>query len=262
MKNPFATSFTKPGAIPYRETSISISQVLETWQQQSCRGAIVGPHGSGKSSMLIEVAKQLLQSRKMVCFIQIRKIGNGLLSRWEITPRDLSFCETTNWFDEEDLHDQAAKRSNGSGQIMGQHAKRDPLFREGVPQRILLVDGFEQLTWFARFALTRHCQSAHLGLLVTSHRANKLLPTLARTSSDIQLYMSLCHDLISRFIELRADLSDQWSIVDDGLQRAFHQASGNYREAFFLLYDQVGSIYATLTKNEDKVEKVAAEIWP
>jgi hypothetical protein len=53
QSNPFATRWTRPGAIPFdfggRETSDSL---VDRLAQKDWRGAIVGPHGSGKSTLV------------------------------------------------------------------------------------------------------------------------------------------------------------------------------------------------------------------
>lgn len=55
--NPFATSRTRPGAIPFRfpdgQTADGLLAVLES---HDWRGQIVGPHGSGKSTLLASLA--------------------------------------------------------------------------------------------------------------------------------------------------------------------------------------------------------------
>jgi hypothetical protein len=51
--NPFATCWTKPGALPFRfDASQNIDQLVATLAAQNWRGQIIGPHGSGKSTLL------------------------------------------------------------------------------------------------------------------------------------------------------------------------------------------------------------------
>jgi energy-coupling factor transporter ATP-binding protein EcfA2 len=70
-RNPFATRCVRPGAIEYRFTdSASITGLLAALQQQGWRGEIVGPHGSGKSTLiqtLIPVLKEA--GRDVRCFV-------------------------------------------------------------------------------------------------------------------------------------------------------------------------------------------------
>lgn len=51
--NPFSTRFIRPGAIDYLfPPGISAESLAQQLQQQHWRGSIIGPHGSGKSSLL------------------------------------------------------------------------------------------------------------------------------------------------------------------------------------------------------------------
>jgi hypothetical protein len=51
--NPFATRWTRPGAVPFQFTdTMTIDDVVRRLLKGDWRGAIVGPHGSGKSTLL------------------------------------------------------------------------------------------------------------------------------------------------------------------------------------------------------------------
>lgn len=51
--NPFSTRFIRPGAIDYLfPPGVSADSLATDLQQQNWRGSIIGPHGSGKSSLL------------------------------------------------------------------------------------------------------------------------------------------------------------------------------------------------------------------
>ncbi|QDU77047.1 hypothetical protein Pan97_41070 [Bremerella volcania] len=52
-RNPFSTRFTRPGEIPFVfPAGHSLESVIAAIEQPGAQGAIVGPHGSGKSSLL------------------------------------------------------------------------------------------------------------------------------------------------------------------------------------------------------------------
>jgi hypothetical protein len=52
-RNPFATRFVRPGALEYRFTdSEPAVALIESLRQHSWMGEIVGPHGSGKSTLV------------------------------------------------------------------------------------------------------------------------------------------------------------------------------------------------------------------
>ena len=63
MDNPFATRWVKPGAIAFRFSYDQTSDgLIDRLRSQSWWGEIVGPHGSGKSTLvasLIETLKQV-----------------------------------------------------------------------------------------------------------------------------------------------------------------------------------------------------------
>jgi energy-coupling factor transporter ATP-binding protein EcfA2 len=60
--NPFATCWTRPGALPFRfPTGQSAEQLVARLAAQNWHGAIVGPHGSGKSTLL-ETLKPVLRA--------------------------------------------------------------------------------------------------------------------------------------------------------------------------------------------------------
>lgn len=51
--NPFATCWTRPGAIAFRfADGLNVEQLISRLAVRDWRGAIVGPHGSGKSTLL------------------------------------------------------------------------------------------------------------------------------------------------------------------------------------------------------------------
>ncbi|QDU95353.1 hypothetical protein [Lignipirellula cremea] len=60
--NPFATRFTRPGAIPFLASADVLTGIVERLEHCGWQGQIVGPHGSGKSTLL-ESLTPLLQAR-------------------------------------------------------------------------------------------------------------------------------------------------------------------------------------------------------
>lgn len=58
--NPFATCWTRPGALPYVEAETACpSGVISRLASTGWRGQLIGAHGSGKSTLLQEVAQRL-----------------------------------------------------------------------------------------------------------------------------------------------------------------------------------------------------------
>lgn len=190
--NPFATCWTKPGAIPFHFTAgVTANQILDRFAATNWRGAIIGPHGSGKSTLLETLKPALVAAGHSLSTITLRDRQPNL-------PGDFSSCM----------------------QALGR-------LRNGA-QSIVIVDGYEQLTWLMRFDLVLHCRRHSLGLLVTSHQRT-CLPTLVELRPNLALVEQLV-----------AELCDQVSTrIDSNFVAASHACHGsNVREIFFDLYDR------------------------
>jgi energy-coupling factor transporter ATP-binding protein EcfA2 len=60
--NPFATRHTQPGCVPPLDGDgqpIDLPSLVSRLRANACRGAIVGPHGSGKTNLLAHLAAAL-----------------------------------------------------------------------------------------------------------------------------------------------------------------------------------------------------------
>lgn len=58
--NPFATCWTRPGALPYlANPSASVDEALTRLESAGWRGQFVGPHGVGKSTLMLALAERL-----------------------------------------------------------------------------------------------------------------------------------------------------------------------------------------------------------
>ncbi len=63
QSNPFATCWTRPGALPFSPSEVaSVESCLELLEANQWRGQILGPHGVGKSTLLVSIG-QALESR-------------------------------------------------------------------------------------------------------------------------------------------------------------------------------------------------------
>jgi hypothetical protein len=91
----------------------------------------------------------------------------------------------------------------------------------------LVIDGYEQLTWFARRSLTRHCRRYSCGLLVTSHD-DVGLQTLFTTRPSLELARKIVRGLVG---------TDDALFTDADIESAWHARNGNLREMLFDLYD-------------------------
>lgn len=90
----------------------------------------------------------------------------------------------------------------------------------------VIVDGYEQLSWWSRSTLAWRIRDRGAGLLVTSHEPTSL-PELIRV-----------HPLIENArLVVRQLVADPQMISDDEIAQAFRSTEGDIREMLFKLYD-------------------------
>jgi hypothetical protein len=81
--NPFATCWTRPGALAYRfSNGQTAGQLVEKLAAQKWQGAIVGPHGSGKSTLLQALVPALVAAGRHVHPITLRDADRRLPPRF------------------------------------------------------------------------------------------------------------------------------------------------------------------------------------
>jgi hypothetical protein len=158
LDNPFATCWTRPGALPFRfAEGHSAAGLVAKLAAHAWRGEIIGPHGSGKSTLLAALKPALVAAGCRVHAISLRE-GERRLPR-------------SAW-------DWLAIESRG--------------------QRVLvIVDGYEQLRWWERAKLMRRADAVGVGLVVSSHEPTGL-PTLVRLAPDRELIEQLVSALCAR----------------------------------------------------------------
>ncbi len=65
--NPFSTRHTRPGAIPYRfPDSVTVGQLVERLRSHKWWGQILGPHGTGKTTLLHSLLPALRDADRQV----------------------------------------------------------------------------------------------------------------------------------------------------------------------------------------------------
>jgi hypothetical protein len=95
------------------------------------------------------------------------------------------------------------------------------------PTTQLVIDGYEQLSWWSRWRVKWLCQRSGAGLLVTAH-ADVRLPAIYQTASSEQLVQAVAAQL----------LGDGQAIISSGeIAAAYEATDGNMRETLFRLYD-------------------------
>ncbi len=184
--NPFATCWTRPGAIAFQfPAGESAEQLVAKLAAANWRGEIVGPHGSGKSTLVATLQPRLAAAGCSVAVITLRKAQRRL-------PAEL------------------VRRSLASA------------------RPLIVIDGYEQLSWPSRLFLRWRCRRASAGLLVTSH-ASSGLPLLYRMQPSLPLVEQLVSTLTAR-------IASPLTTADVAASHACH--GSNLRELLFALYDR------------------------
>jgi len=152
LNNPFATRHVSPGEIPYFFSSDrDFHQIIKRADKASWTGQIVGPHGSGKTTLVRHLSDQLKQHFTAVEFFIVRGTGEV----------------------------QVCPRLKGAS-----HPVAKTLDPNGDSRRLYVIDGIERLSWLQRKLLVADCRRKKIGLLVTAHRRLLGLPVFFETSFD------------------------------------------------------------------------------
>lgn len=102
----------------------------------------------------------------------------------------------------------------------------------------LIVDGYEQLSWWSRWRFQALCHRKSAGLLVTTHRSMGL-PIIWQTNSSVEILKQIVDQLWP---------SHQGVLAANELARIWSRHGGNIRETLFELYDRYEARTCTLTK--------------
>jgi hypothetical protein len=197
--NPFATRFTRPGAIQFLFAAGESAQaVVDRLREHAWQGEIVGPHGAGKSTLLATLSEPLSAAGRTIVLATLHQGESSLpavLEDWR--------C----W--------------SASTQV--------------------IVDGYEQLSWWSRRRLAQRIRDRQAGVLVTSH-APTGLPTVMTVAPRIEAVQQIVRQLVP----------DGNRITRDDIERLFSACDGNIREMLFQLYD----VYQDRSR-EDRPEELA-----
>lgn len=91
----------------------------------------------------------------------------------------------------------------------------------------LIIDGYEQLSWWSRWRVRSLCRRASAGLLVTAH-ADAGLPMIYQTQPSEAVAQRVVESLLP---------SEGAAIEAEDIRRAYLAAGGNLREMLFRLFD-------------------------
>lgn len=210
--NPFATSFIAPSKVVYRfshganaTSAHAVDTQLEALLGKlrgTKRAVIVGPHGTGKSTLVHTFLSKLQRSYPKVAFHQLANDPSvGFFKRWSQRIR--------------------------SGKRIREELSALP--NDGL----LIVDGWEQLTIPSRWRIARSAASRKVTLLATSHRRLPGWTLLHETTTTPKLIRSLADDLLNDSPhEIR-------KMIDGHLKTRRLVPTTNVRDLWFEMYDLV-----------------------
>jgi hypothetical protein len=98
-----------------------------------------------------------------------------------------------------------------------------------IPQSLLVIDGFEQLGFYARWRVKRYCRRSGSGLLVTAHRSMGL-PELYRTDVTPET----ARDVIATLLPP----GGAWVLDGFDIAARLRHYHGSFRDVLFELYDR------------------------
>jgi hypothetical protein len=176
--NPFSTKFWTAGTISFRfsEPGVSADSLLAKAEKFSvCQ--IAGPHGSGKSALLLSMLNQYKEREN---------------------PAEYQYL------------------------LFNEQNRKLPVIQKEWRQKTLFVDGFEQLPLHHRLRLRYFSKR----MILTVHKPLRFIPVLYRTIPQFSIF---------------AEIVRQISPVPPAetvLREVFEKSGGNFRNAFFDLYDR------------------------
>ncbi len=110
----------------------------------------------------------------------------------------------------------------------GQRRLSRPLSELPIDARTtVIVDGYEQLSWWHAWRLRRHVRRGGGGLVVTTHEPSGL-PTLFVTQPSLELAQRLSAELVSQHAS---------GVTSTDVTQSYQATAGDLRELFFKLYD-------------------------
>ena len=156
--NPFSTRFLSPGQLSFVGLDDqTLDGLAEKLIQQNGNGQIVGPHGTGKTTLTFELQKRI--------------------ARLNATNTNYRFVRKT-------VGPRQTIRTSEQAAEFNPHSKT-----------ILVLDGVELLSWLQRLALIKTCQRKRIGFLVTAHRPVWGLPVLVSTKPDRSQFEAIVRQL-------------------------------------------------------------------
>lgn len=95
------------------------------------------------------------------------------------------------------------------------------------PTTQIIIDGYEQLSWWSKWKLRHLAHTAKAGLLVTAH-ANAGLP---------MVYQTMPNEAVAQAVVDRLTDAARLPIPEAEISAAYHSTGGDIRETLFKLFD-------------------------
>ncbi|MDR2621709.1 MAG: ATP-binding cassette domain-containing protein [Dysgonamonadaceae bacterium] len=114
-----------------------------------------------------------------------------------------------------------------------------------------MIDGYEQLSLWEQFRLRFQHWSLTGGLLLTTHKPVLGIRVLYKTTPRFELFVKLVQELTKTSPAIYSDL---FSLGTTELREIYQRAGGNFRTAFFELYDIVQEKELQNDDHEKKTE--------
>lgn len=217
--NPLATRYVAPGKLPWIDQgTVELRRLAERFMKLR-RAQIVGVHGSGKSTLL----EHLVPLLGTVAFRQDAAAvvhGNSLQDNLPTTSNESSIC----WF--------SLRRDSPSVLRLREWM--------GIQSFLgtLVLDGFEQLSWWQRWRVRRWTARQNCRLLVTAHRSVGLTT----------LHHSHVSEDLAKLV-IRQAFQAAWGAADlpEAVERLpweqlLKKHRGNLRECLMDVYDLVETL--------------------
>jgi len=210
----------------------AVLQRLVAQLQANRVAAIIGPHGTGKTTLLQHLVDPLQY--------HFGAIGSVRLSS---ACRPPGIHKLNQWIRSVLMFEEAQPTSAEIGPATGSSG-----------ERLLVIDGFEQLSLLARAYLVlrikRTVTATPVRLLITAHRDLRGIPTVFRTRWDDQIVKALTAEKLSGLPSgLRAEMSliaTRLAAETQGTGPTGRPHSGNVRDYWFSLYDAYETLRAKM----------------
>jgi energy-coupling factor transporter ATP-binding protein EcfA2 len=236
--NPFATRFVRPDEAEFLESANDeVTNVAKLFlESENCIGQIVGPHGSGKTTLTYAV-EPLLRSRfPKVRRMTIRssRVANRRFDLPGNSETDSSFWMTSPWpkFPLVEFFDQKYRQTQPEYCAgIPKFSRTSPADQRTIDRQLLIVDGIERIGFLNRLGLVAACKRMRLGLLLTTHRPIPNIKVLDRISPDKETFHRIVDQLLIGY-------SGPITVSPQTIEHCYFEADQNYREALMLLYDK------------------------